>query len=125
MVETTEAYIIEDGLVTDRFDDKVKSHSPAAGGTATLNLNEARLHDIVMPAGNITIAISNESNGQIFEVRILQDGTGNRSVTWFTTLKWAGGAAPTLTATANKADTFIFRTTGTDQYDGFIVGQNI
>ena len=98
------------------------THTPGSGATATLNLTSGKIHDITMPAGNITIAISNEVNGQIFTIRILQDGTGSRTVTWFSTIKWAGGAAPTLTTTANKADTFIFRVTGTDTYDGFIVG---
>ena len=78
-----------------------------------------------MPAGNITIAISNETVGQVFLVEITQDGTGSRTVTWFTTIKWAGGSAPTLTTTGAKRDTFGFRVTGTDTYDGFEVGKNV
>lgn len=100
-------------------------HTPAGAATATLNLTAGKIHDITMPAGNITIAVSNEVNGQIFSTRVLQDGTGSRTVTWFSTIKWADGAAPTLTTDANKADTFIFRVTGTDTYDGFVVGQGI
>ena len=103
----------------------VTAHTPGAAGTATLDLNVSRIHDITMPAGNITIAISNENNGDIFTIRISQDGTGSRTVTWFSTIKWEEGTTPTLTTTANKADTIIFRVTGTDTYDGFIVGQNI
>jgi hypothetical protein len=103
----------------------VTTHTPGAAGTATLDLDVSRIHDITMPAGNITIAISNENNGDIFTIRILQDGTGSRTVTWFSTIKWAGGSAPTLTTTANKADTVIFRVTGTDTYDGFVVGKNV
>ena len=101
------------------------THTPSGGGTATLDLNDSSNHNITMPAGNITIAIANEQVGQKFLVRILQDGVGSRTVTWFDTIKWAGGSAPTLTATADKADTFVFTVTGTDAYDGFIVGQNI
>lgn len=103
----------------------VKSYSPDDAATATIDLNVSRNNDIEMPDGNITIAIANEANGMIFTVRILQDGTGSRTVTWFSAIKWAGGSAPTLTTTPEKADTFIFRVTGTDTYDGFIVGQNI
>ena len=101
------------------------SHSPAAAATEDLDLSLSTIHDVTMPAGNITLTVSGEQNGQIFTVRILQDGTGSRTVTWFSTIKWAGGSAPTLTTTANKADMFVFRVTGTDTYDGFIVGQNI
>ena len=102
-----------------------QTYTPSAAGTATLDLALGNEHRITMPAGNITIAISNETNGQKFIISILQDGTGSRTVTWFTTIKWAGGSAPTLTTTANKRDTFGFIVTGTDTYDGFVVGQNV
>lgn len=101
------------------------THTPGTAETATLDLDVSRIHDITMPAGNITVAVSNENNGDIFTVRILQDGTGSRTVTWFSTIRWAEGNAPTLTTTANKADTCIFRVIGIDTYDGFIVGQDI
>ena len=78
-----------------------------------------------MPAGNITIALSSEVVGQIFMIEILQDSVGGRTVTWFTTIKWAGGVAPTLTTTANKKDTFGFRVTSASNYDGYVMGQNI
>lgn len=102
-----------------------QTYSPAGAGTATLDLSLADQHYITMPAGNITIALSNDTNNQIFYVTILQDGTGSRTVTWFTTIRWAGGSAPTLTTTASKRDAFIFVRTGSGTYDGFIVGQNI
>lgn len=103
----------------------IQTYSPAGAGTATLDLSKGNIHHITMPAGNITIAISNGTAGQCFIVRILQDGTGSRTVTWFTTIKWVGGSAPTLTGTASKADTLGFEVTGSSTYDGFIVGQNI
>jgi len=101
------------------------TYTPDAAGTATLDVSNSNIHAITMPAGNITIAISNETVGQVFLVEITQDGTGSRTVTWFSTIKWSGGSAPTLTTTADKKDTFGFRVTGADTYDGYIVGQNI
>lgn len=101
----------------------ITSYSPTAAGTATLTLNTSNTHEIAMPAGNITIALSNEAVGQYFVVRVLQDATGSRTVTWFTTIKWSGGVAPTLTTTANKADTFGFYVRSAGNYDGVIVGQ--
>ncbi len=102
----------------------IQTYTPAASGTATLDLSKGNVHHITMPAGNITIAISNGTAGQCFIVRILQDSVGSRTATWFTT-NWAGGSAPVLTTTASKADTFGFEVTGSSTYDGFIVGQNI
>ena len=99
--------------------------APAAAGTATLDLSNFRDFWITMPAGNITIALSNETFGNIFMAHITQDATGSRTVTWFATIRWAGNVVPVLTTTANKRDTFGFVRTGVNTYDGFVVGKNI
>lgn len=102
-----------------------QTNTPGAGGTATLDISLAQINHIVMPAGNITIALSNATTNRIFIIDITQDSVGSRTVTWFTTIRWATGVAPTLTLTANKRDAFGFIVTGGNTYDGFIVGQNI
>lgn len=102
-----------------------QTYSPSSSATATLDLSLSNQHYITMPAGNITIALSNSSANQIFIVSITQDSGGSRTVTWFSTIKWAGGSAPTLTTTASKRDTFGFIRTGSGTYDGFVIGQNI
>lgn len=101
------------------------SYSPDADGTATLNLARVNEHRITMPAGNIAIALQNDRGAQKFIVSITQDGVGSRTVTWFSTIRWAGGSEPTLTTTASKRDTFAFVRTGDATYDGFVVGKNI
>jgi len=78
-----------------------------------------------MPAGNITIAVDSATAGQFFFVRILQDGTGSRTVTWFGSILWAGTTAPTLTTTGSRADLFAFFAKTSTTFDGIIVGQNI
>ena len=96
----------------------------ADAATITFDLNSGNTHGVTL-GDNRTFAISNESAGQKFMLRVLQEGTGSRTVTWFSTIKWAGGSAPTLTTTASKADVFGFLCTAADAYDGFVVGQNI
>ena len=96
----------------------------ADGATVTFNMATTNRHTVTL-GGNRTFAVSNVSVGQFFVIRVLQDGTGSRTVTWFTTIKWAGGAAPTLTTTASKADMFIFFCTSSGNYDGFVAGQNL
>lgn len=113
------------GAVLTGVVNAVASYTPSAAATATLDLTTGNIHKITMPAGNITIATTGEVTGQCFIVEITQDDVGSRTVTWFSTIKWSGGSAPTLTTTASKRDTFGFRVTGTDTYDGFVVGQNI
>lgn len=92
--------------------------------TVTFDLSLGNIHTVTL-GGNRTLALSNATTGQCFIIRLLQDGTGSRTVTWFSTIKWPDGTTPTLTTTASKADTFGFICTGSGTYDGFIVGQNI
>lgn len=117
-----------DVLVSKSWVTSSASYTPSASGTATLNLTNSNEHRITMPAGNITIALSNipvSPASMKFMVSITQDGTGSRTVTWFTTIRWAGGTAPTLTTTASKRDTFGFIRTGSNTYDGFVIGQSL
>lgn len=78
-----------------------------------------------MPAGNITIALSNVTAGQVIKIDITQDGTGSRTVTWFSTIRWSGGTEPVLTTTASKRDSIGIECTGSNTYDGYVIGQNI
>ncbi len=94
------------------------------GATITFNMATSNLHSVTL-GGNRTLAVSNVAVGQTFILRLLQDGTGSRTVTWFSTIKWAGGSAPTLTTTASKADMIGFVCTGSGTYDGFVIGQNL
>lgn len=66
--------------------------------------------------------------GMKFALKLIQDGTGSRTVTWWSTIKWAGNAAPTLTPTATYADWFGFICTdasASPKFDGFILGQGL
>lgn len=95
--------------------------------TITLNLALATRHLVNMPnsAGSVTLALSNVSANQPFLVEILQGTAGLGTVNFFSTIRWAGSAAPTQTLTASRKDTFGFMPTGTATFDGYIVGQNL
>lgn len=93
------------------------------GSTVTFNLASGNKHRVTL-GGNRTLALSNVQNGHAFIITLIQDGTGSRTVTWFSTILWSDGSAPTLTTTASKADTFGFLQTSSGNYYGFVVGQN-
>jgi hypothetical protein len=82
-------------------------------------------HQVVL-GGNRTLALANVINGQKLELLLTQDGTGSRTVTWFSGIKWAGGSAPTLTTGANKSDLFAIEVLNsvTPAYLGYVIGQN-
>lgn len=94
------------------------------GETVTFDLAKGGLQEVTL-GGNRTLALSNVSVGQCFVIDLIQDGTGSRTVTWFDTIKWTDGAAPTLTTTANKRDSFGFICKSAGNYQGYIIGQNL
>jgi hypothetical protein len=67
------------------------------------------------------MAISNATVGQHFWIQYVQDATGSRTVTQFSTIKWAGGTAPTLTTTSTKKDWVGHLCTSAGNYDGVII----
>lgn len=98
--------------------------SDSDGATITFDMTASNVHTVTL-ADNRILAVSNTSTGQPFVIRLVQDGTGGRTVTWFSTIKWPNGTAPTLSTTGSRVDVFGFITTGSNTYDGFIVGQNL
>jgi hypothetical protein len=113
--------VTESGYLVARL-SSIATYTPSSASTATLDCSTANDHRITMPAGNITIALSNVLVGQKFTVSITQDGGGGRTVTWFSTIRWSDGAVPVLSTAASKRDTFGFICTGSNTYDGFILG---
>ena len=112
-----------EGLIANKA-IKTQINSAADGSTITFDMNESNIHMVTL-GGNRILAVSNADAGQEFKLRLKQDSTGSRTVTWFDTIYWAGGSVPTLTTTANKADLFGFICTSGGAYDGYIIGQNI
>jgi len=71
--------------------------------------------------GSPTITMPTAVAGKSFII-YLKTGAGSYTVTW-TTVKWSGGTAPTITAAASKMDIYSFFSDGTNWY-GVTVGQN-
>jgi hypothetical protein len=63
--------------------------------------------------GNRSIVFNNLYKGQEFTVVLVQDDSGNRSVTWPSNVRWQSRKAPTLKAAANAVDVFTFKYDGT------------
>lgn len=96
-------------------------------GTAyTVDLEAGNVLDLTL-TGNVTYTFSNppaSGKGGAFTLIQTQDGTGSRSVTWPGSVEWAGGEAPTVTATAGATDVFTFVTVdGGTTWRGFAAGQ--
>ena len=103
--------------------------SSASSGTNTFNVSNGNVQNFTFSGSSasdsVTFAITGAILNQIFLISITQNSGGSGTVTWFSTIRWTGGGAPTLTLTPNKRDVLGFICTGSGTFDGFVVGQNI
>lgn len=91
---------------------------------ASLTIDLAQFNNYYLPlAHDATIAFTNPSDGQKILIVIKQTVGGN-TVAWPTGVKWRGGSAPTLTATANAYDMVSMVYNSTLEYFFADVGQN-
>jgi hypothetical protein len=114
------------GVVT--FDNGTIDESTtitSSSNAATLNLRDGNsfLHDLTE---NVTYTFSNPAaSGKVsmFVLKIIQ-GSSARTITWPSSVDWAAATAPTLTATNDGVDVFVFFTIdGGTTYYGFTAGQ--
>ena len=68
--------------------------------------------------GNRTLgAASNQIDGGVYVISIIQDGTGSRTVTFNSNYKFVNGTAPTLSTAANARDVLVFVSNGTNMFE--------
>jgi len=104
------------------------TYTPATGAqTVAIDCNVNNIHQVTGHADGtgITFTVANATSSQPFIIIIKQGAVVSTITAWFATIQWAGGTAPTLTATANKHDVFGIIRTAADKYSGFIIGQNV
>jgi hypothetical protein len=74
-------------------------------GTTTTFDFSTFINTAVTLTGNITTqTLTNVTAGKAGTIAFIQDGGGSRTTVWSTTFKFAGGALPMLTTTANAID---------------------
>ena len=66
--------------------------------------------------GNCTFTFTAPSGPCNLILKLVQDGTGSRTVTWPATVKWPEGTAPTLSTAANSVDIVSFYYDGTNYH---------
>ena len=97
----------------------------SSSNAATINLRDGNVfeHDLTE---NVTYTFSNPAasgRASVFVLKVIQDSSA-RTITWPGSVDWAAATAPTLTATNNGVDVFVFVTIdGGTTYYGFTAGQ--
>ena len=99
---------------------KTKLNSESDGATITFDMDQSNTHSTIL-GGNRTLAVSNVDAGQKFTLRIAQDSTGEREVSWWGNINWiiSSSGEPTLNSGINEVDYFGFLCTSGGYYDGF------
>ncbi len=69
--------------------------------------------------GNCTYTFTAPNGPSHLTLKVIQDGTGSRTVTWPSAVHWSGGTAPTLTTTASKVDVITFYYDGSTYFGAY------
>jgi hypothetical protein len=72
--------------------------------------------------GNYTISFTNMAAGRVVTVNLIQDGTGNRTVTW-SGVAWGSEGEPTLSTGAGDRDKLVFSSFDGTNIDGHLINQ--
>ena len=122
--------VVHDGSQAGGF--AVANLKTAQEFTATQNFNATTLTDAstvswdasanqvtsVTLGGNRTLgAASNQIDGGVYVISIIQDGTGSRTLSFNSNYKFVNGSAPTLSTAANARDVLVFVSNGTNMFE--------
>lgn len=127
--DAAEHQVVTEGSLAANIELKNTSETAAidtsSGTTHTVDLQDGNVHQVTLD-GDCTFTFSNPAvsgTASSFTLILIQDGSGGHTPTFPGTVKWAGGSAPTITATASAIDILTFLTTdgGTSWY-GFAAG---
>ena len=98
-----------------------------SGTTVAVNLNLGSVFTLTLGHNIGTFNITNPAgtgDASSFILKLTQDGTAGRTITWPSSVKWAAATAPTLSTAATNIDVLVFFTTdGGNTYYGFTAGQ--
>ena len=97
----------------------------SSSGAATLDLSASTNFTHTLTE-NVTYTFSNPAasgKASAFTLKVTQDSTA-RTIAWPSSVNWAAGTAPTISADSGAIDYFVFITTdGGTNYYGFTAGQ--
>jgi hypothetical protein len=79
-----------------------------ASGHTTWALASGGYGRLLMSSNDTLNSPTGVTNGKTYTLKLVQDGTGSRLMSWPANIRFPGAVAPTLTATRMKCDIFSF-----------------
>lgn len=83
--------------------------SLSAATSLALNLSTGNDFAVTLTGATTLLNPSNAKIGQCGTIRVIQDGTGSRTMSYGDAYNFAGGTAPTLTTNASAVDLLIYK----------------
>ena len=105
------------GTTTDN--SNALSQTLTDGATINWNVANGRAATVTL-GGNRTMAAPTNLKVGTYILRVYQDATGSRSLTWNSVFKWTAAVAPVLSTTGTRLDVFSFYSDGTNLYGSFL-----
>ena len=109
----------------------------AEDATVTLDLKKGNYHNISLGQNVTKFEFLNAKRGQRFLLRITQNASSAKTISWSNvdytsggaaaTVRWAGNITPTMSTSTSHTDVYGFLCTNNagSAFDGFIVGQDL
>jgi hypothetical protein len=99
-----------------------------AAVSTTIDCGTGNNFDVTLASSITSLSFTNvPANRRLYfcTLILIQDSTGGRTIAWPSSVRWAGGSIPTLTATANKIDIITLTTyDGGSSWLAMVGGQN-
>lgn len=102
----------------------LKTTATVSSGVLTIDLSLGSAQKITLTSNisSVSILNANAVGEKSFTLEVVQ-GTSLYNITFPSSIKWAGGTAPTITQTINKRDRFGF-ISNSSNWDGVVIGQD-
>ena len=94
-----------------------------SGASVAWDLDAAQVAYLTLGHNAIMANPTNQQAGGVYILRITQP-SAPKTVSWGTSYKWPGAAAPTMTAIAGAVDIVTFTSDGTNMFGSFSGSQN-
>jgi hypothetical protein len=93
----------------------VEDDNGNSGAAKTIDWGNGNKQKITL-TDNCDLTFTNPSGSSNLILKVIQDGTGSRTVTWDADVLWPSGTAPTLTTDADAIDIIAFYFDGTNYF---------
>lgn len=113
-ISTTGAVSFTGAVVQSTKGFAAAEYSAGSGAPGTITWSNGQ-NQVRTLTSSGTMTFASPTAGATYKLRIVQGGSGSYTITW-PTIKWAGGAAPTLSTAVGAIDIVTLYYNGTDYY---------